>query len=846
MKKTILPIIILCFTGAAAMSQNDYYFREHANFNKDIPTPEQFFGYPIGDHHTRYDRIVDYFMMLAEISDRAEFEVFGYTEELRPQIILTVSSPGNIDQIESIRKKHLALSEEIPGIKADAANTPLVIQLGYNVHGNEASGGEASLLTAYYLVASEDSEINNILENSIIFIEPVLNPDGRERFTSWVNLNKSYNPSADPADREHNEAWPGGRTNHYWFDLNRDWLPLSQVESRNRVDRYMLWKPNVITDHHEMGTNSTFFFEPTKKGSENPIITMENYKTLNNLFAESFAEALNRVGHYYDSGNSFDNSYPGYGSSYGDVHGGLALLFEQASTRGLMQETDIGYILKFKTGIMNQLTGALTTVRTAVSNRTMLNDYMTRFYADAQAEASRDPVKAYIYGDPDDRGRTAAFTDLLIRHGVEVFELSSNISFGGKVFTKGFSFVVPVKQAEYKMVRTIFETNLTFPDSIFYDASAWSIVHAYGLPYAGMTKLPDTGPRVSDSGIKVDAVPFSSYGYLFNWSEYYSPKMLSILLSKGVKAKAAWEPFKIETEAGIKEFGRGSILIPVPYQDIDAEKLHAIVTHAAEQSVIQVFAIGTGASTNGPWMGNGSFRSIDKPSVLMFTGDGISSSSAGTIWHLFDTRMNIVITRADLSRFNRINLGNYNTVIMPQGNYSSLTESEVQELSDWVSNGGNLIAMGSAINFLGSKKIINIELKQRENQGSGRIDYDMISAESGKHSIGGIYCNVDLDITNPLGFGYNNRSIITYRDNSIFLKLLEGSTSNVAVYSAEPVISGFITPESKNLLDGTVSMGTVSKGRGQITLFVDDPAFRGFWYGTNKLILNALFFGNRI
>jgi hypothetical protein len=845
MKKGAILLIITLSAFGYLSGQPNQYFPEKTKFNSDIPTPEQFFGYPIGQHHTRYDKIVEYFMLLADLSDRAEFEIFGYSEELRPQIILTISSPSNLTNLDDIQKQHLSLSDPELTVKPDLTSLPLILQLGYNIHGNEASGGEASLLTAYYLVASDEDEMEEILRNSVIFIEPILNPDGRERFTSWVNQNKGYNPVADPSDREHTEAWPGGRTNHYLFDLNRDWLPLSQKESQNRIIRFHKWRPNVITDHHEMGTNSTFFFEPTKQGSENPLVPIENYTKLNRLFASSYAEALNNIDHYYDSGNSFDNSYPGYGSSYADINGGLAILFEQASTRGLQQETDLGYTLKFSTGILNQLTGALTTVRTAIKNQKLLNDYMIRFYGDAYSDAGKDPVKAYVFGEKGDVGRTKEFVKLLEMHQVKVYDLNQNLTSNGISFETGSSYVVPVKQSQYKLIRTMFETNLKFSDSLFYDATAWAMVYSYGMPFSALQKVPSIG-NISDSEVTPPQKPAASdYGYLLKWSEYRAPEALFMLQESGLKVKSAWEPFKINSGSELVEFGRGTIFIPVQYQEFTPDRVYSIVCDITNRTQLELFPIETSV-TDGQWIGGGTFRSLEKPEILMFAGEGTSSSDFGSLWYLLDKKADISFTRADLSRFSRLDLSRYNTIVMPSGNYSNLTESEVNKLNEWINTGGNLLAFGSAIEFLNSKKIIGVDYIRRDLNLPDRMDYNIVRSETGKHSIGGVFCEVDLDITHPLGFGYTNRKLTVYRDHTTFIKQVEGSSSNVAVYSNNALISGFLTPENSKLLGGSVSLASIRKGRGQITMFIDDPAFRGCWYGTNKLIFNALFFGNTI
>jgi len=829
-----------------AIAQPEYYFPGKDSFDPDIPSPEEFLGYPVGSHHTRYDVMVDYFRLLGELSPKASFEVFGESVERRPQVILTISSEQNMQRLEEIRKGHLQLAD--PELKAlDYNNIPVIIQLGYNVHGNEASGGEASLLTAYWLLASGDPEMSVILDNSVIFIEPVLNPDGRARFNSWVNMNRGNPPVADPNDREHTEAWPGGRANHYWFDLNRDWLPLTQQESRNRVSRFHKWIPNVVTDHHEMGTSSTFFFEPTKKGSENQIISMENYQVLNNLFAAEYSKALDAISHYYESGDSFDNSYPGYGSTYADVHGGLAILFEQASSRGLIQTTDLGYDLEFKLGIRNQLFGALTTVRTAVRGKGMLNEYMHRFFISALEEAVNDPVKAYVFGDKNDLGRTRDFIDLLNLHNIEVYELQKLSIIDGKQFNPGTSFVVPTLQPQYKMVRTIFEPVTDFRDSLFYDASAWAMVYAYGLPFAGSTRPVAVSDQVKSFNIEIRIPEKSTIGYVFDWSEFYSGRALSFLMNSGIKVKSAMRPFTALTGSGQVEFGRGTILIPVPYQDIDADEVYATVIKASKEAGINIFPVTSSNSPDGPWLGSNNFASISKPSVLLLTGDGVSSSVAGEIWHLFDTKLNMPVTKVDISRFGRINLSDYSVVILASGSFGSFGEREATALDEWVSGGGSLIATGSSISWLSGKKLAEVKIDSRLSQDPGRrIDYDISRLETGKHSIGGIYCSVDLDISHPLGYGYSDRSVVVYRNSTMAVSKVESATSNVAVYTDDPLVSGYITDENLERVKNSASVIALSRGRGNIILFVDDPVFRGCWYGTAKMLINAIFFGSII
>ncbi len=372
----------LCVFMVSSTFAQDYFFKDKAPFNTEIPSPEDFLGYPIGEQHTRHDQIVAYLTKLAELSDRATITTYGETHEHRKLVMLTISTPENLNNLEAIKAQHLQFVD--PSLSPTNYNdVPIFVNLGYNVHGNEPSSSEAALLTAYTLVASNSSEVKNYLENAIVFIDPTINPDGRDRHTQWANQFKANALVSDGNDAEHNEAWPRGRTNHYWFDLNRDWLLAINPESRGKLKWYHEWYPNVVTDFHEMGTNSNYFFEPMKPiGSQDPIMPKENYEDLTDLFAPYFSSALDNIGSFYYTKESFDGTYPGYGSSYPDLQGGLALLFEQASSRGHLQDTDYGTI-SFAFTIRNQYTSSIATIKASVENKATLRKYQQDFFKSA-------------------------------------------------------------------------------------------------------------------------------------------------------------------------------------------------------------------------------------------------------------------------------------------------------------------------------------------------------------------------------------------------------------------------------------------------------------------------------
>ncbi len=557
---------------AATSAGLDYYFPAGVSFLPDVPTPEEFLGYPIGSFHTRHDLIVAYMKELAARSDRATYQEIGRTYEHRPMPVLTVTTPENHARLEEIRTRHLAASEPEGDVGA-AADVPVIVHLGYGVHGNETSSAEAALLTAYWLVAGT-GEVEAYLADGVFHIEPNLNPDGRDRHTWWANMNRAEPVVADPLDREHNEAWPGGRTNHYWFDLNRDWLPLVNPESRARIDWHQRWRPNVVTDFHEMGTSSTYFFEPSEPvGSWNPLLPERLYTDITMRFADDWAAALDSLGSLYFTKEVYDNSYPGYGSTYPNFLGGLGLVFEQASSRGHIQESGHHGILIFPFAIRNHLRTALATVRVAVEERQTLRAYQHDFFASALEEANADPVDAWLFGDPVDVTRNREFLDLLLRHGIRVHELSRATTADGSSFAPGSGWIVPAAQPQYRLARSIFERTETFPDSVFYDASTWTVSLAYGMPDAELRggSLP-LGPRVMAVPARsTPPVARSSVSYLLDWRDAAAARALQALQARGVRTEVSSRPFTAPTTAGAVELGRGAISMPVAIQSLDAD-----------------------------------------------------------------------------------------------------------------------------------------------------------------------------------------------------------------------------------------------------------------------------------
>lgn len=848
MKKLPLLLLAGCILlgfPQGLLSQNSYFFPKINSFDENIPSPEDFLGYAIGDQHTRHDRIVAYMQELARLSERAQYQKLGQTYEYRSLLMLVISDPSNLSRLDKIQQDQLAAV--VPNNKKKyPESNPILINLGYNVHGNEPSSSEAALLTAYYLVAGQGAEADKFRKEAVVFIDPVINPDGRDRHTSWANSYKGNPPVSDPMDREHNEAWPRGRTNHFWFDLNRDWILLVHPESKSKLKWYHQWYPHVVTDFHEMGTNSTYFFEPMKPiGSKDPIMPKENYTTLNELFATYFSAAMNEIGSLYYSKESFDGTYPGYGSSYPDLQGGLALLFEQASSRGHLQESSNGPV-SFAFTIRNHLVNSLATVRAAVENKASLFDYQKRFFNSAISRAKADPVQAYVFGDAQDKNRNKAFLDLLLQHKIVVFELSSSIKANGENFEPGTAWLVPTEQAQYRLVQTMFETYKDYRDSVFYDASAWSLVNAYGLTYAELKKPVNKGKQVSSESNRMILPPIgkSDYMYLMDWSDYYAPDALNYLQRKGLRAKLAFREFKIEG----KSWPKGSILIPVANQKLSPEMIHQTLIEASSRHHVNFTPAKTGYAEAGIDLGSPWVRPLRQPKALMILGDGVSSYEAGEVWHLLDTRVHMPITKIEQKRFSRTNLDKYNTLVMVSGSYS-LDSASIAKLSNWVSLGNTLITTRTASDWAIKKKLVKeslVKVPKDSSKKKSRKPYALAREISGSKQIGGAIFEVEMDLTHPLAFGYHKESLPVYRNSKVFLSPSKNPYSTVAQYTDKPHIDGFISDKNLKLVSNSAALLVSRIGRGRVILFSDNPNFRGTWYGTNKLFLNAIFFGNTV
>ncbi len=841
MKSVKISLLLVCFS-LMAKSQPDLstYLPTSFEYNDQVPTPKSILGYQPGEWHVSHDQMVSFMRTMASSSPRITLDEYGFTYERRPLIHAIISHPDNLSRIDEIKSKRRQMAD--PAKNIDVSGEPIVIWIGPSVHGNEASGANSVLLTTYFLAAAEGKVIDDILKNTVIVVEASFNPDGMNRFASWVNSHKSLtSPNPDPQDIEHNEAWPRARTNHYWFDLNRDWLPVQHPESQARIKKLHEWKPNVVTDHHEMGPNSTFFFQPGIESRQNPLIP----KTVWNLtgkIGEYHVQALDSIGELYYAKESFDEFYFGYGSTYPDITGAIGILFEQGSTRGHAQKTDNGH-RDFSDGVRNHFNAALSTIRGSNALRNELHSHLSNFYKNSISAANTDSIKGYVFGATQDKAKVKELVRILNNHKITINKLAVQVNTAGNRFDPNDSYVVQLSQPEYRVAKTIFETEKSFMDSLFYDVSSWTFPLSMGIPFAPLpAKLFNTSLLGEEIGsLKTVGSVIgnkSKYAYAFELTNYYAHRALYTILKKKLRAKVATEPFGY----GSKKFDYGTIVVPVKDQVLSIDELASLMKNLAVKNGIGIHNIATGYTSNVN-LGSNKFQNVEKPEIAIITGNGVFGNEVGEIWHLLDYRMEMPLTLLDVANLGKTDLSKYNTMIMVNGTYDSLIAPKIKS---WVNTGGTLIAQKNAVKWLSDRKMIsNKFIKEVKDTLEIRPYVDLSKYEGAQFTSGTIF-NTNIDRTHPIFYGYETNSVSVFRNHNLFMKRTKSSYGNPMNYTENPLNSGYVYRENLGKIAGTTALSVSSSGKGRVISILDNPNFRAIWYGTNKLLMNAIFFGKNI
>jgi len=872
-KRTTFPVLVILLASLSAATLADDLVRAadavmypaDVSYDARIPTPEAFLGRALGAAPVRHFELVNYIETVAELSERLTVEVIGYSHERRPILFVVATTPENQARITQIRQQHVALTE--PDIEQDVgADMPVVTWLNYGVHGAESSGMDASLPTIYYLAAAQGPKVEDLLSDSVILLTAVFNPDGHANRIAWLDTFGGNIANADPNHMEHDYDGRLARTNHYGFDLNRQWMSVTQPEARAWMKKWHEWRPNVSVDYHEMGSEQTYYFAPGIASRTHPLIPDEGMRLVSEVVrpSEEFLDAEARL---YFHGDRYDHFFLGKGAAFPLVNGGIGILHEASSARGRELETSNG-LRTYRENIRKHFRTSIANAEGAYLQRQALLDYQRNFYDSASDAARLHSVKAYVFDAPQDEARLYHFMDLLDFHRIKAYSLGQDITEGGITYRAGQAMIVPLDQAQHRLIRSMFDTMTEFQDPKFYDVSTWTLPLAFGLDYAALSgrQLGSAliGPGVALQMPVADVPDEASYAYAFEWSGYYAPRALARVLNAGILARVTPRTFVAQTSRGTHEFGRGSIVISFDRQEVGREAIREIMLDIAAQDGVFVHAVTSGRSvigTAGPDLGGQFFRSLVKPDVLLVVGRDMDWYNAGEIWHLLDVRMHMPVTLRDRSRLGSVNLDRYTHLIFAGGEFDTYVPEYAERIRQWVKNGGTIIGIRQGADWVRANVLDYVypelvdgvpppdiasesghDLLAEELPEPERISYAEKEARDAIDVIGGAIFAGDLDISHPLGFGYSRRDVSLLKNTKIPLERPSNPYATVIAYGTPPLKSGYASDTNQDALEGTAALIAERLGEGSVILFADDPNFRGIWYGTNKLFLNALFF----
>jgi len=803
-----------------------------------LQSPETFLGYEIGSQFSRHADVVDYFEHVAENSNMVTYTTYGKTNERRPLTYAIVSTPENLANIETIRKENLMNA----GLTSGTANPQIaIVWLSYNVHGNEASSTEAAMSTVYELITNKKSW----LKNTVIILDPCVNPDGRDRYANWYNQVKSTPYNVKQAAIEHNEPWPGGRPNHYLFDLNRDWAWATQVESQQRLKIYNQWMPHIHVDFHEQGINEPYYFAPAAEPFHEIITDFQ--RDFQTEIGRNHAKYFDEEGWLFFTRERFDLLYPSYGDTYPTFMGAIGMTYEQAGhgRAGLGINTDEGFVLSLKDRAAHHTTTGLSTVEMGSNNAAKLNTEFKKFFNNSNIK-----YKSYVLkGHPD---KIKALTLLLDKHDIQYgFSNGGNVNGfnyaenkNGSLDSKG-ALVVSATQPKGKMVKALFEPDAKLSDPLTYDITAWSVPHAYGLDaVASTTSIAANGlnPYVKEINQEVTGAA----GYLVEWNSMADARFLAELLEEDIRVRFSEKDLKFNS----KEFKKGTLVI-TKSDNITTEGFAAIVTKIANKHNRKLHASTTSFSDNRTDFGSPDIKLINKQRIAMLRGDGTSSLSFGSLWHFFEQDLKYPVTNIDTGDFNAATLKNFDILVLPSGWYGKqLNDNAMEDINTWIRSGGKIIAVGNAVrSFEGKKGFDLAATKEKENDKKedslkGNLTpYDQRERDNVKNLITGSIYKTTLDPSHPMAFGYND-TYYSLKLGGDSYSFLENGYNVGYIKGAPQTVSGFSGEDAKVGLTDSMTFGEARMGSGSIIYFVDDVLFRSFWENGKLLFVNSLFFVN--
>ncbi|BAO76764.1 M14 family metallopeptidase [Winogradskyella sp. PG-2] len=800
---------------------------------QSIQSPSDFLGYDIGTQFSRHHQVVDYFQSIANVlPNQVKFEKYGETNERRELYLTYVSSEENIKNLETIRENNLKNTGLIDGTPT-STNTAIV-WLSYNVHGNEASSTEASMLTLYKLL----TERQDLLENTVVIIDPCINPDGRDRYVNWYNETASQPYDIDRKASEHNEPWPGGRPNHYLFDLNRDWAWATQVETALRLKVYNKWMPHIHVDFHEQGINEPYYFAPAAEPFHEIISDWQ--RDFQTQIGKNHAKYFDAEGWLFFTRERFDLFYPSYGDTYPTYMGAIGMTYEQGGhgMAGLGILNDEGHVLTLIERLTHHTTTGISTVEIASKNAKQLNSEFAKFFDNSNLK-----YKSYVLKGNSDNLKS--LKNLLNTHEI-AYENANGSKVSGYNYKTGQqssmnvnsdALVIHTNQPKGKMIKVLFEPDAKLSDSLTYDITAWSIPYAYGLDAIASTSKANSTKKFEPKELQI---LYDAYGYVSKWNSLNDAKFLADLLKNNFKVRFTEKPF---SSSG-SDFERGSLIITKGDNKHIKDFVKSLNKIAQRHSHFMT-TINTGFSQTTPDIGSPDIKLINKQKIAVLSGEGTSSLSYGEIWHFFEQQLHYPITSINTDHLSRTNLDKFNVLIIPNGYYGSvLNEGNMKKLKDWVRAGGKVIAIDGALRSFTGKEGFSLNYKKSK----GDEDEDNLTPyadrerEYSNNLITGAVFNTEVDNTHPMAFGYNDHYFTLKRGSSAYSLLSNGY--NVSYINDTKVYSGFAGKNALKNLDQTLVFGEEQMGNGSFIYMAENTLFRSFWENGKLFLVNSIFFVN--
>ncbi|HTI60368.1 M14 family metallopeptidase [Mucilaginibacter sp.] len=807
---------------------------------QQMQSPSEFLGYKLGSQFTPHTRIVDYFKYVAGVSKNVRLQQYGTTNERRPLMVMFIASDENINRLPEIRQHNLSLAGQGDS-NSSLKNAPVIVWLSYNVHGNEPSSSEASMQTLFELADPANTRTKPWLANTVVVIDPCLNPDGRERYINFYCSVAGVTPDADPVAREHSEPWPGGRINHYYYDLNRDWAWQTQKETKARVALFNQWLPEVHVDFHEQGYNSPYYFAPAAEPFHRDITAWQ--KEFQVIIGRNNAKYFDQQGWLYYTKEEYDLLYPSYGDTYPIYNGSIGMTYEQGGIgAGLAIATRSGDTLTLADRISHHLSNSLSTVETVSANGAKALEEFKKYFDNSRANPPGD-YKTYVIKN-DNQDKIGMLGAMLSRNGIKY-------SFGVKEKSNGYNYVtgktedfeigekdmvISAYQPKAVLVNVLLEPKTFVADSNTYDITAWALPYAYGLKAYGIKEGLKNDLAKASSMQAVRAGNPHAYAYVSPWRSWYDVKFLAGLLRNNIKVRYSEKPF----EAAGKKFAAGSLIIS---RAGNSENFDETVQKVAADCNRELTPLSSGFADKGVDLGSHAVKFIRAPRVLLVSGEGVSAEAMGEIWFYFEKEINYPVTIVTYKDLDRIKWNQFDVAIFPDGYYEDLP---VDKLQSWVHDGGKLIAMQNIISLLTDKKGFSIKAVKDDKSDTTKDRSDLVRSyadrdhEAIRSNVPGAIYKVDMDNTHPLGFGLDKYYFSLKLDDDLY-KYLDDDGWNVGTVGKNGYVEGFVGQKAKEKIKNGLLFGVQNLGRGSVVYMVDDPLFRSFWENGKLLFGNAVF-----